>query len=374
MQSDLQTRAEPVYWDDQAGVYIVRGYEEASTVLRSSNYFSSNPNTLGNVFSETGMDSIIGLTSAVVLMDAPDHTRMRRLISPAFSPRVITALAPQVAEIVESILDGLEGKDEADIIADISRVMPPAVISKMLDVGAEGADLVRQQAPRLVRWMELDPTFEDFQAAIEAAMEFDRFLTPIIEKRKRDPGDDFLSILVTTDGLKHEEILSTCFLIFAAGGEATGRLVGNASLRLLRDRSQIPHLLADPVRAVEELLRVEGTSKRLVRFSAVDHDLGGCQIAKGRLIYINVLEANKDLRRAPDADQLDLSREPLSHLTLGAGPHYCLGAALARLQAIETLPRLFRRFPGLTLINPDPPWNPSTTFRGLLELPVRLRG
>jgi cytochrome P450 len=374
MQSDLQTRAEPVYWDDQAGAYIVTGYEEASTVLRSNAYFSSNPNTLGNIFGESGMEKIIGLQSAVVLMDPPDHTRMRRLIGPAFSPRVISRLAPHVAAIVDTTLDGLEGKDEADIIADISRVIPPTVISAMLDVGTEGADLVRQQASRLVRWMELEPTLEDFQTAIEAAMEFDRFLTPFIERRKREPGDDFLSTLVSTDGLGHDEIMSTCLLIFAAGGEATGRLIGNATLRLLRDRAQIPHLLADPDRAVEELLRVEGTSKRLIRFAAADHELAGCQIAKGHLIYINVLDANKDLRRAPDADKLDLSREPLAHLTLGAGVHYCLGAALARLQAVETLPRLFRRFPGLTLIDPDPPWNPSTTFRGLLELPVRLRG
>jgi len=374
MTSDLETRTEPVYWDEQAGAYIVTGYEEASTVLRGSNYYSSDPNTLGNVFGEKGMDNIIGLTSAVVLMDAPNHTRMRKLISPAFSPRVITTLAPQVAEIVNSILDELDGKDEADIVADIGRRMPPAVISRMLDVGKEGEDLVRAQAPRLVRWMELDPKWEDFQVAIEAAQEFDQFLTPIIERRKREPGEDFLSILVTTDGLKHEEILSTCFLIFAAGGEATGRLVGNASLRLLRDRSQIPHLLADPERAVEEFLRVEGTSKRLVRFAAVDHELAGCQIISQRLIYINILEANKDLRRAPDADQLDLSREPLPHLTLGAGPHYCLGAALARLQTIQTLPRLFSRFPEMSLSDPNPPWNPSTTFRGLLSLPVHLRG
>jgi hypothetical protein len=373
MPTDLRTQGEPVYWDDQAGVYVVQGYEEASTVLRSNTHFSSNPNTLGNVFSETGMEKIIGLPSAVVLMDQPDHTRLRRLLSPAFSPRIITQLQSQVAEIVKDILDRLEDKDEADIVADVGRVMPPAVISKMLDVGKEGADLVRQQAPRLVRWMELEATIEDFTAAIEAAMEFDRFLTPIIEKRKHAPGEDFLSVLVTTEGLTHDEILSTCFLIFAAGGEATGRLVGNATLRLLRDPAQIPHLLADPDRAVEEMLRVEGTSKRLVRFSAVDHELAGCHIAKGRLVYINVLDANKDLRRAPDADQLDLSREPLPHLTMGAGIHYCLGAALARLQAGQTLPELFRRFPGLTLINPDPPWNPSTTFRGLLELPVRLR-
>lgn len=374
MQTDLRTQGEPVYWDDKFGAYIVNGYEEASTVMRSNAYFSNNPNTLGDVFGESGMEKIIGLPSAVVLMDQPDHTRLRRLLSPAFSPRVIGQLASQVAGIVDDVLDGLEDKEEADIVADVSRVIPPTIISKLLNVWPEGVDLVRAQAPRLVRWMELDPKMEDFQAAIEAAMEFEAFLTPVLEKRKHAPGDDFLSVLATTDGLTQEEILSTCFFIFAAGGEATGRLIGNATLRLLRDPDQIPHLLADPERAVEELLRVEGTTKRFIRFSAVDHELGGCPIVKGRLVYINVLESNKDLRRAPNADQLDLSREPLPHITLGAGIHYCLGAPLARLQAVETLPRLFRRFPDLALIDPEPPWSPSSTFRGLLKLPVRLRG
>jgi cytochrome P450 len=371
MPSDLKTPAEPVYWDDEAHAYVVTGYEEAATVLRSSADWSSDPNNVAGANLTSGPP---GLRHAVVLKDAPDHTRMRSLMGPAFSSRVVERLRPRVSAIVDTVLDGLEDKDEADIVADVGRIVPPAVIAEMFDIGVDGAELIQEQSPRLVRWMELKPTPEDIQSTIEAETALGQFLTPIMDKRRHEPGDDFLSALVAVEGLSTDEILTTCYIMLAAGGEATGRLIGNATLAILRDPAQIPYLLADPGRAVEELMRMEGTSKRLIRIAPADRVLAGHRVAKGQIVYINVLAANRDIRRAPDADRLDLSREPLGHLTMGVGPHYCLGAGLARVQAGETLVRLFTRFPGLTLINPDPEWNPSTTFRGLRELPVRLRG
>ncbi len=372
MRSDVRTPVEPVFWDDQYHAYVVNGFEEAAAVLRGGVGWTSNPGNMPGAPADRGMPP--RLLRAIVLMDPPDHTRMRSLLSPAFSPRVIERLRPRVIAIVNAVLDGLEDEDEADLVADLGYVVPPSVIAELFDVGVEGAELLLEQAPRLVRWMEFDPTPEDFQATTEAADELTRFLTPIMEKRKREPGDDFISALVAVeDGLSTDEILTTCFVVLTAGGEAVGRLICNATLAILRDPAQIPHLLADPGRAVEELLRMEGTSKRLIRIALTDHDVGGHRITKGRIVFINVLDANRDPRRAPDAHQLDLSREPLGHLTFGIGPHFCLGSALARLVATETLVRLFTRFPGLNLTSREPIWSSSTTFRGLKELHVRLR-
>lgn len=372
MQSDLKTLVEPIYWDEVAHGYVVTGFEEAGAILRNSSAWSSNPSNAAGASIDIGLPP--RLLQTVVLMDPPDHARLRSQLSPAFSPRVIEQLRPRVRSIVNAVLDGLEDEDEADIVADVGRVVPPAVIAELLDVGTEGAEVLLEQAPRLVRWMERHPEPEDIQMTMDAAEALRCFLTPIMEERKRKPGDDFISALVTVVGLSFDEVLTTCYVILAAGGEATGRLIGNATLAILRDPVQIPHLLADPGRAVEELLRMEGTSKQLIRISAVEQEIAGHRIGKGQFIYIDVLAANRDPRRGPGADRMELSREPLGHLTMGVGPHFCLGAGMGRLQATETLSGLFGRFPDMSLINPDPVWNPSTTFRGLRELPVRLRG
>jgi cytochrome P450 len=370
MSADLAT-AEPLYWEAESHAYVVTGYDLAASVLRGNTEWSSDPN---NVFGANLRSSTPYLHSAIVLKDAPDHTRMRSQMSPAFSSRVVERLRPRVGAIVDTVLDGLEDGDEADIIADISTVVPPSVIAELFDIGVDGAELILEQSPRLVRWMELRPTPADIQSTINAEAALAAFLTPILKKRRVEPGDDFLSALVAVEGLTIDEVLTTCFIMLAAGGESTGKLIGNATLAIMRDPTQIPHLLADPARAVEELLRMEGTSKRLIRIAPDDRDLAGHNVAKGHIVYIDVLAANRDTRRAPDADKLDLSREPLGHLTMGVGPHYCLGAGLARVMASETLVRLFTRFPDMRLLDPDPEWSPSTTFRGLRALPVSLRG
>jgi hypothetical protein len=372
MSTDLTATSPFVHWEESLWGFVVTGFDEAQSVLRNSADWSSDPrNVPGGGSLETITPS---LGYAVVLKDPPEHSRLRSLMSPAFGARVVERLRPRVSAIVDTVLDGLEDRDEADIIADMGSVVPPSVIAELFDLGLDGAELILEQAPRLVRWMELGAAPEEVAQTVGAEEALRAYLLPIMEKRKQEPGDDFLSALLSVDGLSFDEILTTCYIMLAAGGESTGRLVGNAVLAILQNPEQIPQLLADPARAVEELLRMEGTSKRLIRFAPKDGNLAGHPVTKGQLVYIDVLASNKDLRRAPDADRMDLSREPLGHITLGAGPHYCLGAGLARLQATEMLVRLFTRFPGLTLVDDEPQWTRSTTFRGLRTLPVRLRG
>jgi len=370
MQPELKTPVEPLHLEGNN--WVVTGFEEAARVLRGGAGWSNNPENLPGA--SPYRPELAVLSAGLVMKDPPEHTRLRSLLGPAFVPRVIERLRPRVISVVDSVLDGLEDEDEADIAADVGPLVALSVMSELLDVGLEGAELFMEQTPRLVRFAEYGPTEEDFQMAAEALAELTGFLTPIIAKRRREPGDDFLSTLAMSEGLSTDDILATCILMLTAGGLATGAIIANSALALLRDPAQLPALMANPERAVDELTRMEGTSKRLIRFAVADHDLGGHRILKGQSVLINVLAANRDPRRAPDADRLDLSREPpLAYLTFGNGPHFCLGAPIASLEMVVTLVRLFTRFPGLRLTSREPVWLSSTTFRWLQELPVRLR-
>jgi cytochrome P450 len=354
---------EPVSWDPRREAYFVQGFEEISTVLRGSGW-SSDPRNLPYAPQE-----LLELPSTVLLfMDPPDHTRLRRLLSPAFTPRAIESLRPRVAGIVEAVLDGLD--DEIDLLQEIGYLIPMAVIAELLDVGAEGAELFLEQTPALARLLEIDADAESIVASVTATTDLMMFLTPLLAERRQRPGDDFISALLTAPGgLEIDEIASTCILLLAAGHETTANLIANGALALLRDPGQLPHLLKDPERGVEELLRHEGPLKQAGRIALTDHELGGHRIEAGSPVYLRIQDANRS--RGP----LDLSREPIPHLAFGGGLHFCLGAALARLEAVETLTRLFDRFPDLSLRpGADPRWRESSTFHALEGLPVLLSG
>lgn len=349
-------RTEPVRWDEPSATWLVSGHEEAAAVLRGEGW-SSDP-------------ALVPYASAVLrelppgnllFSDPPEHTRMRRLLSPAFTPRMIESLRPRVVEIVEATLTGLD--DETDLLREVAYLIPVAVIAELLDVGEDGAELLMELTPQLVRLLELDADSDAIVAAAAASTDLTMFLAPLINERRERPGADFISaMLAVPDGLTEAEVATTCVLLLTAGHETTANLIAASTLALLGDPGQIPHLLADPARAVEELLRVEGPIKRVVRTALTEHDLSGRRIEKGQAVQLLL----QDINRAQGP--LDLSRDPLPHLAFGSGIHYCLGQALARMEAAETLPRLFAGFPAMTLTAHR--WRDSHTFHALADLRV----
>jgi cytochrome P450 len=358
-----------VLWDADREAFRVTSYDLASAVLRGEGWSSDlqrNP-----LINEELKDSPGG---GLITLDPPEHTRQRRLVSPAFTPRAVESLRPRVASIVEAVLDGLPG--EFDVVADVGYPVALAVICELLDVGVEGAELFADMTPRLARGLEFDATIEDLIAAAVATTEMTLFLTPLLAARRSDPGQDFISALLALsddhhpDGLSLGEVMSTCLLLLIAGHETTANLIATSTLALLQDPTQIPHLLADPARAVEELLRRHGPVKLLLRTALTAHALGGVHVAAGQAVLVDVPAANHDPSRFPDAARMDLTREPAGHLALGAGIHFCLGAALARLEATETLTRLFTRFPDLALTDDQVSWRDSATLHALTGLPV----
>ncbi|ROO85759.1 cytochrome P450 [Actinocorallia herbida] len=355
MSAEAATR-EAVRWDAATGTWLVSGHAEAAAVLRGQGW-SSDPRRLPGAPPEMAELP----PGNLLFTDPPDHTRMRRLLGPAFTPRALEPLRPRIAQIVDAALTGLD--DEADLLRDVAYLIPVAVIAELLDVGADGAELLLELTPELVRMLEIDADGEAIVASSAAATDLVMFLTPLLAERRGRPGDDFISaMLAVPDGLDPAEIAGTCVLLLAAGHETTAHLIANAALALLSDPAQIPHLLADPARAVEEFLRVEAPIARAVRVATRDHELGGHRVEAGQAVQLLLREANRA------GLPLDLTRDPLPHLAFGSGAHYCLGQGLARMEAVETLPRLFTRFPELRLISSTR--RVSATFHALADLRV----
>lgn len=363
------TAVSPVSWDPDLGAYVITGFEEASAVLRGPGW-SSDPRR-----NPQAPPQIRDLPPAALLfLDPPDHTRLRQLVSPAFTPRSVERLRRRAGAIADAALDGLgdaaTAAGDTDLLAELGYLVPLAVIAELLDVGADGAELLRAETPRLIRMLEVVPDAADLAAAADAIGALTAFLVPLIAERGRAPGDDFLSVLLSVDGISFDEMLATTILLLAGGHETTAHLIGNGTLALLRHPDQRPALLADPARATEELLRTQSPVRLAARTALTPHVLGGRQIAAGDLVIVRLDEANRDPRRFTAPDTLDLTREGPPHLAFGGGAHFCLGAALARLEAAETLTRLFTRYPGIELAA-EPRRRASATFRALTSLPVR---
>ena len=355
----------PVRTDPVSGIVSVTGFDEGSAVLRGDGW-SSDPRR-----SPLAPPEFAAMPpGAILFMDPPDHTRIRRLIAPAFTPKAVARLRPRIAAVVDAALDNLP--DETDLLADFGYLVPLAVIAELLDVGTEGASVFRAQTPSLVRMLEVDAGPDDLAAATAASLEVTMFLVPLLTTRRLLPGDDFISALLAVAELSLDEVLATCILLLAAGHETTANLIANGTLALTEDPGQVGALLASPELAVEELLRFTSPVRLAGRVALTDHTVGDTRVPAGSQVFVHIDEANRDTRRWPDADRLDLTRPGPGHLGFGGGAHFCLGAALARLEAAEALSALFVKYPRLRPAADKVEWRESTTFHGLDSLPVLL--
>ncbi|WP_239162978.1 cytochrome P450 [Paractinoplanes rishiriensis] len=310
------------------------------------------------------------LFTSMLALNPPDHTRLRRLVSSAFTPRRVQALRPAVERMVDDLLDGLDG--EADFIASFAFPLPVNVIGELL--GVPPAD--RPPFQSLVRdWSQVIEvmTPDVLATADPAAATMREILGGLIAERRRDPRDDLLSALVATeeggDRLTSDELVTMAALLFAAGFETTTNLLGNGLVALLEHPGQVPALAADPATAVEELLRYDSPVQIVGRVAWEPTTIGGAAMEPGDRVVAYLGAGNRDPERFADPDRLDLSRTDNAPLSFGGGIHYCLGAPLARLEAQVAFPALLRRFPALELAG-RPVRRDSLTIRGYTELTV----
>jgi cytochrome P450 len=306
-------------------------------------------------------------------LDPPDHTRLRRLVSSAFTPKRMRDLDPRIRSITTELIDALDGREEFDLIQDFALPLPVTVIAELLGVPIGDHDRFRDMVDRILR-----P--EDLDQGIAAGLEMIQYVNEAIEARRADPGGDLLSALIHLeeegDRLDHAELLSMVQLLLIAGHETTVNLIGNGMLELLSHPDQLDLLRSRPALvdgAIEEMLRFNGpVETSFPRFAYEDVEIDGVTIPCGDQVIPVLLAANRDPAHFEDPDRFDISRHPNKHIGFGFGIHYCLGAPLARLEARAALEALLSRFEriDLTVSRDLIEWNPDFFLRGVRRLPV----
>ncbi|MBD0675931.1 cytochrome P450 family protein [Streptomyces sp. CBMA156] len=319
------------------------------------------------------------LDANLLNMDPPDHTRIRRLVSQAFTPRRVAALREPVEKVAGQLLDAIEPLGRADLLATYAAPLPITVICDLLGVPEDDRHDFRAWTDSLITPDPDRP--EAARAAVKAML---GFFTGLIERKRAEPADDLLSDLIAARDdqgaggrLGEDELTSLAFLILFAGYENTVHLIANAVLALLTHPGQLAALRAEPEligAAVEEFARFDGPAPLAIRrFPREPVTIGGVTVPAGETVLLALGSANRDPGQFTDPDRLDLHRRETGHLALGHGIHYCLGAPLARMETALALTALLRRFPGLALDVPVERLRhrPTLRARGLLELPVR---
>ncbi|MFJ6211826.1 cytochrome P450 [Streptomyces sp. NPDC092296] len=312
-------------------------------------------------------------------LEAPDHTRIRRLVSKAFTPRMVESLRPAVRRIAGELVDGLVKDGGGDLVARVAEPLPVAVIAEMLGVPEGDRHLLRPWSAAIVGMFELNPTEETARRAVRASIEFSDYLRTLISERRRTPGEDLVSALIAAhdegEKLTEQEMISTCVLLLNAGHEATVNTTGNGWWSLLRNPDQLAALRADPAgllpTAIEELMRYDTPLQMFERWVLDDIEVAGVRIPRGAEVALLFGSANRDPERFTDPDRLDLARADNPHITFGAGIHFCLGAPLARLELTESFGALLHAAPTLHALH-EPTWQPGYVIRGLTELLVEL--
>jgi cytochrome P450 len=316
-----------------------------------------------------------------LFLDPPDHTRLRKLVSKAFAPKVVSALQPEISALVDGLLDRIAERGEFDVVDDFAHPLPVAVICRLLGVPLEDEPQFSHASALLAQ--ALDPFIaftgavrDGFDERMQAARWLREYFDGLIEQRRSRPGDDFISGLIAVeesgDQLSHDEIISTCTLLLIAGHETTVNLIGNAMLAMLRNRTHWTALAADAGRApaiVEETLRYDPPVQMVGRIALDDMAIGGIEVAGGDIMFLLLAAAQRDPDEFDRPDTFDPDRETLRHLGFGHGAHYCLGAPLARLEAGVALSALAARFQNARL-DGEPHYKSNVTLRGLSELAV----
>ena len=312
--------------------------------------------------------------------DGADHARIRSLVNKAFTARRVEGLRDHIQEVVDGLLDAVEPRRDMEVIGDFAYPLPATIICELLGVPLADRDAFKSWARDLAPILDFASSADDGTVAnMEAsAAPFADFMRGLIELRRREPGRDLLTALIEArdagDRLTDDELLSAAALLLGAGFETTMNLIGNGTYLLLKHRDQLERLQRDPSligSAVEEILRLEGPVLLTARVATEDTEVEGvCMHARQQGIVM-LAAANRDPSVFSDPERFDIARAPNPHLTFGGGPHFCPGAALARLEGRIALGTLVRRFPSVALAA-EPEWRATTVLHGLKALHVKL--
>jgi unspecific monooxygenase len=381
----LRTRGR-VLWCEETGQWLVPHHTDVSALLRDRR--------LGRTYRHRFSDEEFGRTPpppehepfhtlndhGMLDLEPPDHTRIRRLVSQAFTPRTVERLRPYVRSLAEELAGRLVDAGGGDLLAEIAEPLPVAVIAEMLGVPEADRAPLRPWSAAICGMYELNPSEETAAEAVRASVEFSDYLRELIAERRRRPGgDDLVSALIAAhdegDRLTEQEMISTCVLLLNAGHEATVNGTGNAWAALFDHPDQLAALRADHSlvpSAVEELLRFDTPLQLFERWVLEDIEIDGTVIPRGAELALLFGSANRDPAVFAEPERLDLARRENPHISFSAGIHYCIGAPLARMELAASMTALLERAPGMRLAAP-PERRPNLVMRGLAELRVETR-
>ncbi|MFB8085567.1 cytochrome P450 [Streptomyces sp. NPDC055992] len=368
---DRMRAAGPVHLirtDEFERAWLVVGYDEGRAVLADQR-FGKDWRALPG---EMGGDPI---NANMLEMDAPDHTRLRKLVVRAFTPRRIEALRPRVQEITDGLLDVMVPEGRADLVDALAFPLPMTVICELIGV----PDLDRSAFRKLSNGVVAPANALEEGESIRA---MGVYLGELIEDKRRSPGDDLLSALIAArdeddDALSPDELVGMAFLLLVAGHETTVNLISNGVRALLAHPGQLAALRADPGLldgAIEEMLRYDGpVETATIRFARERVEIGSRTVEPGEAVLVSLAGSDRDPARFPEPDRFDIRRDTRGHLAFGHGIHFCLGAPLARMEGRIAVRTLLERCPGLEADPEGAPfdWLPGTLIRGVRRLPVR---
>jgi cytochrome P450 len=358
--------------------WVLTRYEDVAAVLRDPRFIKEP--LVSMVAARFGVTVPPGVGLSMLDRDPPHHTRLRSLVSKAFTPRVVEGLRPRIQKMVDDLITRAEAVGTMDLIEEFAYPIPVNVICAMLGVPVEDHERFKGWSLDIARGLDsvwLPPESEIPKRSGAARHAIGDYMRGLIAERRASPRGDLLSALIAAeeagDKLSEDELIATCILLLIAGHETTVNLIGNGTLALLRHPEELRRLRETPgliPSAVEELLRYDGPVQRTARITSTEVTIGGRTIPKGEMVMPFIGAADRDPSQFPDPDRLDLGRADNRHIAFGWGIHFCLGAPLARVEGQIAIDTLVRRLPRLTLVDDEPEYRQSLTLRGLKALPV----
>lgn len=369
----------PICWTEffDGPVWMVTGYAEATAIMKDPRFVREAPGQSATPASARVRAALEMKHRMILVRDAPFHTRVRALISKAFTPGLVARRREAIEAAANALLDRALERGEFDLMADFARPLPLYVVCDLIGVPDDDRH-------RAVAWSQALLTFIDFhsnedglEAAAGALLEAREYFTQLVAERRLAPADDLISRLLmegaVSGAISDEEIVASCVVLISAGHETTMNLVGNGYWLLLRHPDQLRRVQADPSlipAAVEEILRYESPVLTTSRWVSADLECGGHAMRKGQFVILGIGGCNRDPRAFDDPDRFDITRPSVRHLSFGSGVHFCVGAALARLEGQIALRTLVSRL-DRARIAAEPAWAASVALRGFDTLRMR---
>jgi cytochrome P450 len=364
------------------GSYFLTSYDDLVSTYKNTKLFSSDKK---KEFLPKYGDSLLyeHHTTSLVFNDPPAHTRVRRLIMGALSPRAILEMEPDLIALVDRLLDALAAKGEVELIGDFASAIPVQVIGNLLDVPMEEREPLRDWSLAILGALEPVISAEAFARGNNAVKDFLSYLEVLVERRRAKPGNpdrDVLTRLIQGEDngerLTAKELLHNCIFLLNAGHETTTNLIGNGLVALSENPAQKKRLIENPdliKTAVEEILRFESSNQLGNRMTTEQVELSGITLSAGTPVTLGIGAANRDPKQFTDPEHLDIARTPNRHLAFGTGAHQCAGMALARLEGAIAISRFLARFP-IYALNGEPVRGGRVRFRGFLRVPCAVGG